>query len=136
CGQLIRPHCLFGQHPPLKWYLNKVAVMSEFQDSAFAYAEDKITRAQFKDDFQDSVSDTENLISQFNNISPPPQASAIHDDFNGALDKCTEAKDLLENWFNTGDSSERDRGIRLYSECIDILVNARDDANALLKVGQ
>ncbi|MEM7342892.1 MAG: hypothetical protein AAF485_01500 [Chloroflexota bacterium] len=109
-----------------------IDVLGDFQSTVFAYAENKISRDQFANDFETSKSDINRLISTFDSISPPAQADSVHQDFNKALAKCNQAKNLLEDWFNTGDSSERDTGVFLYTECIKILANAKSAANSLL----
>ncbi len=103
-----------------------------FGKSAVAYRNGEITLAEFRSKFSSFKSKVRGPIQEINGLSPPPEAAAIHQKLTGGLEKCEQGIDLMDGWFDTGDSGTKEATMLLVASCIDQTTQAAEELEELL----
>ncbi len=104
----------------------------EFGNSALAYRDNKITLAEFKDKFSSFKPKIKDLIQRVNALSPPLEVEQIHRKLSSGLNKCNQGVDLMDEWFDTHDSSTRDATALLVANCINQVTTASEELKQLI----
>lgn len=88
-----------------------------FGQAALRYRSNELSRDEFRANFTPFRQRVKDLIGQINRLSPPPAASDVHQKLTAGLDKCDQAVDLMDSWFETSDSGARDAATLLVGAC-------------------
>ena len=103
-----------------------------FGRSAVIYRNGEITLAEFRSQFSSFKSKVRGPIQEINGLSPPPEAETIHQKLTGGLEKCDQGINLMDDWFDTGDSGTKEATMLLVVSCIDEVTAAGAELEALV----
>ncbi len=103
-----------------------------FGQAAMSYRENKLTLVEFKEKFNAFASQAGDYLNRIDSLSPPPEAEQIHQKLTGGLQKCDDAIDLMDRWFDTQETGAKDATAFLVANCLDQVTRAGDELNALL----
>jgi hypothetical protein len=104
----------------------------EFGESAIKFRDGQITLDEFRKEFLKFAPKVRGLIQEIGRLSPPSEAEAIHQKLTGGLAKCDQALDLMDNWFDSPNSSTKDAAALLVGECVDDVTAAGEELDALI----
>lgn len=103
-----------------------------FGQAAISYRENKLTLVEFKEKFGAFASQAGNYLNQIDSLSPPAEAKPIHQKLTNGLQKCDDAIDLMDRWFDTQEAGTKNATALLVANCMDQVTKAGDELNALL----
>lgn len=103
-----------------------------FGEAALAYRNGDLSLDTFQDRFRSFAPQVESLIQEVNRLSPPPQAEAAHRQLTGGLDQCSQAVELMSDWFDTRDNGTKEAVALLVASCINQVTSAGEDLQSLL----
>ncbi len=103
----------------------------DFWEAALEFQNGQLTLDEFKEAFLAFKAKAKSLIQEIDQLSPPPEAEAIHQKLTGGLAKCNEAVDLMDDWLDTPDSDTKEAATLLIAECIDDVTTAGDELSEL-----
>ncbi|NJN97613.1 MAG: hypothetical protein HC875_27805 [Anaerolineales bacterium] len=107
-----------------------------FGEAALKYRNDTIPLAEFQSKFQNFAPKAKQLIDEIEGLNPPPAAQSIHQKLVGGLAKCNQAIELLDNWFDTSDSSKKETGMLLVANCTQEASQATSELSILVAQSQ
>lgn len=110
-------------------------MLQDFFGLALAFQSEQITFEDFQVAFDGFKDDMKGPLADFSELNPPPAANAAHEQFNSGLSKCNQALDLLDGYFESSDSSNKDNGIKLATDCISTLTDAKAEIDSLADGG-
>jgi hypothetical protein len=102
-----------------------------FQEAALQYPSGQTTPDEFRGQFLDFALKVKGLTQAINQLSPPPEAEAVHQKLANGLSKCSQAVDLMDSWFDTRDKSIQQGPLLLVVECVDQVTQAGDELSRL-----
>lgn len=103
-----------------------------FGEAAISYRNDEITIDEFQDRFLSFEAKVRGPMENIKGLSPPQEAIQIHQTLTGGLEKCEQGIDLMDEWFDTGDSGTKDATALLVASCINEVTAAGDALEELL----
>jgi hypothetical protein len=103
-----------------------------FGEAALAYHNGDLSIDTFQDRFRSFAPQVKSLIQDVNHLSPPPQAEATHRQLTGGLGQCSQAVDLMNDWFDTRDNGTKEAATLLVASCINQVTSAGEDLQSLL----
>jgi len=104
----------------------------DFLEAALKFRNGQLTLDEFKEAFLAFKATARSLIQEINQLSPPPEAEAIHQELTDGLAKCDRAVDLMDEWFDSQDSGTGEAIVLLVTECVEEVEAAGDELNALV----
>jgi hypothetical protein len=103
-----------------------------FGEAAIDYRNNELSLVEFQNKFTSFASNVREYISAIDNLSAPPEAQEIHQKLADGLDKCDQAIDLMDEWFDTQDSDTKDATMLLVANCMDQVTQAGDELKSLI----
>jgi hypothetical protein len=103
----------------------------EFGESAVKFRDGQITIDEFREKFLKFAPKVRGLVQEIGRLSPPSEAEAIHQELTGGLAKCDQALDLMDNWFDSPNSSTKEAAALLVAECVEDVTAAGEELDAL-----
>jgi hypothetical protein len=113
---------------------DKITVAGEeFGEAAVQYRNGELALEEFENEFSSFSSQVKGFMREIDRLSPPPPAKAIHQKLTGGLDKCDQAIELMDEWFDTHDSDTKVVTALLVANCIDQVTSAGEELRMLVE---
>jgi len=104
----------------------------DFGKSVMAYRKGELTLDEFHEEFLSFATKIKDLIEEINRLSPPVQVETAHKKLTEGLDNCSQAIDLMGQWFESQNDSTKEATILLVTTCMDQVTSAGDEIEALV----
>lgn len=104
----------------------------EFVESAMKYRNGELTLDEFRSEFLEFAPKVRDVIRGVNQLDPPSEAEAVHQQLTDGLAKCDQAVDLMDEWFDSQDSGTKEAIVLLVAECVEEVEAAGDELSALV----
>ena len=132
-----------GNQAAIMAYAENVAQIGEkitaagetFGAAAMAYRSHEITLDTFKQAFAEFKPVVTGLIRQIAALSPPPEATGVHQQLTAGLTACHEAVGLMDQWFDTQDSDLKAATALLVAGCLEQVEAAEKELARLVNAG-
>jgi hypothetical protein len=102
----------------------------EFSEAALAFQDGELTLEEFRDEFSSFKSNVQDPIADIGQLTPPSQAADIHDRLESGLDKCDQAIDLMDAWFDTPNTDLKLKTALLVGQCLEEVDKAKNELSS------
>jgi hypothetical protein len=91
-----------------------------------------LTLDEFRSDFSEFAPQVRGLIRTVDQLSPPLQAEPVHQKLINSLGNCSQAVDIMEDWFHTPASGTENAVTLPVTEGVEEVTAAQQDLIALI----
>ena len=106
----------------------------KFWEVALKYQVGELTLDEFRSESQNVAARVRGVIQQLDQLSPPPEAEAVHRQLADGMAKCDQALDMMDAWFDAPNDNTRQAAISLVTGCVEQVTAAGAELEAI--VGQ
>jgi hypothetical protein len=104
----------------------------EFWEAALRYQSDQLTFDEFRAEFQDFSPTVRGVGQDLSQLSPPPEAEAVHGRLTAGMAKCDQALDLMDEWFESPSDEKRQAATLLVTGCVEQVTAAGEELTAIV----
>jgi hypothetical protein len=102
-----------------------------FMAAAFEFRNEQLGFDEFHTEFLKFVPEVRHVIQQTSQLDPPSEAEALHQRLIGGMTKCDDAIGIMEQWFDSPNSSTKEAAILLVADCTEDVTQVQEGLTEL-----
>jgi hypothetical protein len=107
--------------------------VEKFGASALRFRSGQLALDAFRGEFSQFAPKVRGLVEEVDQLSPPLEAEPVHQGLKKGLEKCDQAVDLMEGWFDTPAEGTDDTVTRLVTECVQEVSKTQQELVELIR---